>query len=82
MQSRDYRELLKEIHGDAVDNWYLPEEAWGKEDNMGGESILEFINKEVWQDSDTGKWVFKGEEFRREGQARKAARLYFRKKIS
>lgn len=49
---------------------------------MGGESILEFINREVWQDSDTGKWVFKGSEYRREGQARKAASLYFRKKFS
>lgn len=49
---------------------------------MGGENILEFINSEVWQDSDTGKWIFKGAEYRREGQARKAARLYFRKKFS
>lgn len=49
---------------------------------MGGENILEFMRREVWQDSDTGKWVFKGQEFRREGQARKAARLYFRKKFS
>lgn len=49
---------------------------------MSGENILEFMRREVWQDFDTGKWVFKGQEFRREGQARKAARLYFRKKFS
>lgn len=82
MQSRDYRELLKEIHGDSVDNWYLPEEEWGKESTMGGENILEFINHEVWKDTDTRQWRFKDKHFKREGQARKAARLYFRKKFS
>lgn len=79
MQSINYREMLKEIHGDTI-TWFESEEEMGR--SMGGESILEFINSEVWQDSDTGKWIFKGEEFRREGQARKAARLYFRKKFS
>ena len=47
---------------------------------MGGENILEFMRREVWQDADTGKWVFKGKEYRREGQARKAARVFFRNK--
>jgi len=49
---------------------------------MGGENILEFIDHEVWQDTDTRQWRFQDKYFKREGQARKAARLYFRKKFS
>ncbi len=79
MQSLDYRQMLKEIHGDTI-TWFESEEEM--ERSMGGENILEFMRREVWQDADTGKWVFKGEEYRREGQARKAARLYFRKNFS
>lgn len=79
MQSREYLELLEEVHGDTITRLESEEEM---ERSMGGESILEFMRREVWQDADTGKWVFKGDEYRREGQARKAARLYFRKKFS
>ncbi len=49
---------------------------------MGGDTILDFIKREVWQDSDTGKWRFKNKEFKREGQAEKAAVQYFKKKNS
>lgn len=73
MQSRDYSDLLKEIHGDSIDKWYVSEEDMNKERDMGGETILEFIKREVWQDVDSRKWIFKGKQFKRKGQAETAA---------
>ncbi|WAK43662.1 hypothetical protein [Cronobacter phage EspYZU12] len=84
MQSRHYEDLLREIHKDSIDQWFHSEEEYQqhKEKEMGGDTILDFIKREVWQDSDTGKWRFKNKEFKREGQAEKAAVQYFKKKNS
>lgn len=62
MQSINYRQMLREIHGDTI-TWFESEE--------------EMINHEVWRDTDTGQWRFQDKHFKREGQARKAARLHF-----
>uniref|UniRef100_A0AAU8GGS6 Uncharacterized protein n=1 Tax=Salmonella phage vB_SEnST11_KE22 TaxID=3161173 RepID=A0AAU8GGS6_9CAUD len=81
MQSITYAKLLMEIHGDSIDNWFESEEAYAqsKEKDMGGDSILEFVQREVWFDSDNGKWRFREGEFKRQGQAEKAARKFFHK---
>lgn len=41
-------------------------------------SLMLFINEYVWQD-DNGIWRFFNRSFRREGQARKAARIAYRR---
>ncbi|QXL90489.1 hypothetical protein [Salmonella phage NINP13076] len=83
MQSKTYAQLLMEIHKDSIDNWFESEEAYeqSKEKEMGGDSVLEFIKREVWFDGDNGKWRFRNEEFKRQGQAQKAARKFFYKML-
>lgn len=39
--------------------------------------LYEFIRKNVFYDRVTGKYVFRGREFKRNGQAQKAARDTF-----
>lgn len=74
MQSVNYRELLQSIHGDSVDKWFESVE----EIEMSGDTIMEFIEREVYQDMYSMKWKFKSKEFKRKGQAETAAAKYFR----
>lgn len=73
MQNIDYRQMLREIHGDTITWFESVEEA-----EMGGATIMEFIEREVYQDMYSMKWKFKSKEFKRKGQAETAAAKYFR----
>lgn len=80
MQSMTYKEILQHTHKGSIDNWFnSAEEYKAQEEDMGGDTILDFINREVWKDESTGKWIFMGKEFKRQGQAEKAAMQYFKK---
>lgn len=81
MQSMTCRDILKEVHKGSIDNWFNSEEEYQrqKEEEMGGDTILDFINREVWKEESTGKWAFMGKQFKRKGQAENAAVKYFKK---
>lgn len=72
MQNISYRDLLQQIHGESIDNVPDPQV------ECTHERPIDFIRREVWKDADTGKWRFMGKEYKRQGQAEKAALRYFK----
>lgn len=66
----NHRDLLSSIHDEIT--WYEKEEDIPVSDNW-----FDFREQNVYQTLD-GKWVFAGREYRRQGQANKAAWLVFK----
>lgn len=72
MQNIEVQDILQKIHEQSVDNVPHPQV------ECRHERPIDFIRREVWRDVDTGKWRFMGKEYKRQGQAEKAALRYFR----
>lgn len=78
---KDYREIIRPYEG-LVDRWITSQrEREEVEKRMGESSVMEFINRSVWKDSDTGKWRFMQKSFKRQGQAVNACIKHFNKFI-